>query len=176
LEEIYLKQQSLDIMNQSIVLVLLLVIIADISCERLKPCPGDTRGDRRCDHDSTHRVCAKIGISGTSFWQFTGQRNWCNSVGYYWGAYGREPRCPADKPSWCICKWATARWIAGEGCNESVQFDCEATDVCNLKSSYSDFNVNLKPAHDCMMLKCAEQWARCPESGFSSNGARRSWP
>lgn len=36
---------------------------------------------RRCDHDSTHRVCAKIGISGTSFWQFTGQRNWCNSVG-----------------------------------------------------------------------------------------------
>ena len=46
LEEIYLKQQSLDIMNQSIVLVLLLVIIADISCERLKPCPGDTRGDR----------------------------------------------------------------------------------------------------------------------------------
>eukprot|EP01047_Picozoa_sp_COSAG01_P046236 COSAG01_NODE_4324_length_5132_cov_4.443274_3_plen_120_part_01 len=25
-----------------------------------KPCLGDTRGDRKCAHDSTHRVCARI--------------------------------------------------------------------------------------------------------------------
>merc|ERR1712098_132824 len=43
-----------------------------VSALGLKPCPGDTRGDRRCNHDSTHRVCAKIGIEGTSFWEFTG--------------------------------------------------------------------------------------------------------
>lgn len=45
------------------------------------PCPGDTRGHRGrvvCDHDATHRVCAKIGDANTSFWSFTGQRNWCN--------------------------------------------------------------------------------------------------
>ena len=27
-------------------------------------------------------------------------------------------RCPASSPTWCICKWATAQWIKGEGCNE----------------------------------------------------------
>jgi len=136
----------------------------------LKPCPGDTRGDRRCDHDSTHRVCAKIGIEGTSFWQFTGQSSWCGTVGDYGGQYGSLPRCPADKPSWCICKWATARWIAGEGCGDAVQFDCEATDVCNLKASYHDFSVDLKPAHDCVEKKCKKQWEDCADSRVS-NGA-----
>ena len=43
---------------------------------------------------------------------------------------------------------------------DSVEFDCEATDVCNLKSSYTDFNVNLQAAHDCMIQKCPEQWNR----------------
>ena len=28
----------------------------------LEPCPGDTRGDKRCNHDSTHRVCAKVSL------------------------------------------------------------------------------------------------------------------
>lgn len=72
-------------------------------------------------------------------------------------------RCPPEKPTWCICKWATARWIEGEGCNDNVNFDCEATDVCNLKRSYTDFNVELKPAHDCLAKKCEEQWKACPE-------------
>jgi len=130
----------------------------------LAPCPGDTRSDRRCNWDSTHRVCAKIGLDGTSFWRFTGQRNWCNTRGYYWGPFGRQPRCPREKPSWCICKWAAARWIEGEGCNDDVQFNCEATDVCNLKSSYSDFGVNLRSAHDCIRRKCPNQWIACPES------------
>eukprot|EP00088_Acartia_fossae_P016014 TRINITY_DN1891_c0_g1_i2.p1 TRINITY_DN1891_c0_g1~~TRINITY_DN1891_c0_g1_i2.p1 ORF type:complete len:168 (-),score=15.56 TRINITY_DN1891_c0_g1_i2:83-586(-) len=165
-----------QLQQSTFVLLILTALIASCVSQRLKPCPGDTRGDRRCDFDSTHRVCAKIGIPDTSFWHFTGQRNWCNSVGYYWGSYGRMPRCPADKPTWCICKWATARWIAGEGCNNSVQFDCDATDVCNLKASYTDFNVNLRPAHDCMMQKCPEQWARCPEVGAYSSGANRAWP
>merc|ERR1712242_49299 len=154
---------------------LLTVLTVTVNSQRLKPCPGDTRGDRRCDHDSTHRVCAKIGVPGTSFWEFTGQRNWCNSVGYYWGNYGREPRCLIDKPTWCICKWATARWIQGEGCNDSVEFDCEATDVCNLKSSYTDFNVNLQAAHDCMIQKCPEQWNSCPDRSAYTSGGRRSW-
>ena len=29
----------------------------------LEPCPGDTRGDKRCNHDSTHRVCAKVSLT-----------------------------------------------------------------------------------------------------------------
>ena len=33
-------------------------------------CEGDTRGDRTCSHDPTHRVCARIGDADTSFWQF----------------------------------------------------------------------------------------------------------
>ncbi len=34
-----------------------------------------------------------------------------------------------------------------------MEFDCEATDVCNLKASYVDYDVDLAPAHDCMMKK-----------------------
>merc|ERR1711935_499239 len=92
------------------------------SSDELKPCPGDTRGDRRCNHDATHRVCAKIGVPDTSFWTHTGQMNWCNEPGNYGGAHGAENRCPWAEPTWCICKWATADWIKGEGCNESVEF------------------------------------------------------
>ncbi|XP_023342412.1 uncharacterized protein LOC111712120 isoform X2 [Eurytemora carolleeae] len=139
----------------------------------VSPCPGDTRGDRRCNHDSTHRVCAKIGIEGTSFWEFTGQTSWCNTIGYYGGPYGDQPRCPTNEPTWCICKWATARWIKGEGCKDTVQFDCNATDVCDLKASYVDFNVDLAPAHDCIMKKCPDQWAACPDQSATSSSELR---
>lgn len=33
-----------------------------------------------------------------------------------------------------------------------------------FKDSYVDYSVDLKPAHDCMMKKCKEQWDACPES------------
>ena len=39
-------------------------------------------------------------------------------VGDYGDQNDGKPRCPPDKPTWCICKWATASWIKGEGCNE----------------------------------------------------------
>lgn len=128
-------------------------------------CEGDTRGDRRCNHDSTHRVCAKIGNKDTSFFEFTGQPNWCGTIGHYGGRYGNDERCPVDKPTWCICKWATARWITGEGCNDSVEIDCAGTDICQTSQglffSYDDYNVNLKPAHECVEKKCAAQWQAC---------------
>ena len=40
---------------------ILLLVVALASAE-IAPCPGDTRGDRRCNHDPTHRVCAKVRI------------------------------------------------------------------------------------------------------------------
>merc|ERR1711962_294198 len=125
----------------------------------LEPCPGDTRLDKRCNFDRTHRVCAKIGVPGSSFWKFTGQSSWCQKRGA--GDSGRDLRCPGDKPTWCICKWATARWIKGQGCDETIQFNCEATDVCDVKHSYKDYNVRMKPAHDCMAKKCKKQWDKC---------------
>mmetsp|Transcript_28283 Transcript_28283/g.53106 ORF Transcript_28283/g.53106 Transcript_28283/m.53106 type:complete len:157 (+) Transcript_28283:90-560(+) len=124
---------------------------------RVSACPGDTRGDGKCDKDDTHRVCAKIGMDGTSFWDFTGQQKWCGTDIYGDGKIA----CPADKPYWCICKWATASWIKGEGCNDNVDFDCSATDVCNLKSSYADGDTKLGPAHDCMKKKCKTEWDAC---------------
>merc|ERR1719464_290738 len=72
-----------------------------------QPCAGDTRGDSMCNHDDTHRVCAKIGVSGTTFWKFTGQTNWCGTDIYGDG----QTACPTEHPTWCICKWATADWI-----------------------------------------------------------------
>jgi len=32
------------------------------------------------------------------------------------------------------------------------------------QKSYFDYDVDLKPAHDCMMLKCKKQWDACPKS------------
>jgi len=135
----------------------------------LEPCPGDTRGDRRCNFDITHRVCAKIGVQGTSFWRFTGQTSWCNTRGNYYGNWGRNLRCPADKPTWCICKWATASWIRGQGCDDTIEFNCEATDVCSLKRTYVDYGHNLKPAHDCMEQKCKKQWDACSSGSTLKN-------
>ena len=38
-----------------ILLLMLLTMVYSIDI-----CPGDTRGDRKCNHDSTHRVCANM--------------------------------------------------------------------------------------------------------------------
>merc|ERR1719261_1341790 len=140
--------------------VLLGLVAIRVEC--IGVCAGDTRGDARCNHDPTHRVCAKIGEykDGTGFWKFTGQRSWCQTSGNYGGALGAKPRCPPSAPTWCICKWATARWIQGVGC-ENADIDCKATDVCNLKKSYEDFGVQLKVAHDCIEQKCPSEWAAC---------------
>lgn len=126
----------------------------------LQICKGDTRGTRTCNQDSTHRVCAVIGDGQTSFWKFTGQTSWCGTKGNYGGPHGHETRCPKSNPTWCICKWALAKWIQGEGCN-NVDLDCAATDVCDLKKSYTDYSVDLKVAHDCVSKKCASQWNSC---------------
>merc|ERR1711962_869309 len=113
--------------------LLVFLVLCLVAVQAVDICPGDTRGDRRCNHDSTHRVCAIIGVKKTSFWKFTGQTSWCGTIGHYGGKYGELPRCPPSKPSWCICKWATASWIKGQGCDASIKFNCAATDVCNLK-------------------------------------------
>ena len=34
------------------------LILAAVGASGLKPCPGDTRGDMRCNHDPTHRNAA----------------------------------------------------------------------------------------------------------------------
>merc|ERR1719453_450905 len=138
-----------------------------LSCPQstIKICEGDTRGDRRCAHDSTHRVCAIIGNPETSFFEFTGQTNWCGTVGHYGGYYGNLPRCPLENPTWCICKWATSRWIAAEGCGDTVEIDCEATDICatsnGLYFSYTDFDQNLHAARTCAEKKCTSIWNTC---------------
>jgi len=146
--------------------------------EEQKACPGDTRGKRgtvKCNHDPTHRVCAIIGDPDTSFWTFTGQSKWCGKDLYGSG----EKACPytkgdaTDDGSWCICKWATARWIKGVWpsttnpvkCPASIEINCDASDICNthqgLFFSYNDFGVDLKPAHECVKQKCKTIWDKC---------------
>ena len=78
-----------------------------------------------------------------------------------------KKRCPKNEPSWCICKWATADWIKGEGCNDSIQFVCESTDVCNVKKTYTDMGIHgpveITPdVKKCMAKKCKKQWDACP--------------
>ena len=159
---------------QSLLILLVLCISINlINCQvSMKKCGGDTRGDGKCNHDPTHRVCARIGDPDTTFWGFTHQQSWCGTA-YPWD----DPtniRCPQDNPTWCICKWATQRWIEGEKC-ENVEIDCEATDVCDLKTSYSDFKVKLDDAKNCIKSKCPTQWDACPDvtNSPSLSGIRR---
>ena len=106
----------------------------------------------------------QIGLKGTSFWEHTGQESWCGSASDYGDQNDGKKRCPKNEPSWCICKWATADWIKGEGCNDSIQFVCESTDVCNVKKTYTDMGIHgpVKITSDvkkCMAKKCKKQ---CP--------------
>ena len=68
-------------MKGSHCVLLLSTLLFITAVSTLEPCPGDTRGDKRCNFDDTHRVCAKIGVPNTSFWKFTGQQSWCQTTG-----------------------------------------------------------------------------------------------
>jgi len=133
-------------------LYILLTLV--ISALGLKSCAG---AKRKCNFNTRFRVCAKIGIKETSFWKFIGQDSICGTKGEY-----KSLRCPPDKPTWCICKWKTAKWIKGKGCGDDIQFDCEATDICDLKASY-ELGEELQPAKKCMKKKCKKQWDKCPD-------------
>ena len=122
---------------------------------RVTTCTGDMRSPYTCDQDSTHRVCATLiedpaactpkqwGASG-DFWKITGQSSWASEV-------CGEPNAGTG---WCICKWAFATLINEVGCS-SVEFSCDATDVTDVCSSYSDGSVELSSAHDCIKERCA---------------------
>ena len=78
-------------------------------------------------------------------------------------------RCPTERPTWCIGKWAAAKWIKGQGCDDSIEFNCEATDVCDVKHSYTDYGHDMTPAHECLEKKCKTQWDAC-KMGVDAHG------
>ena len=119
------------------------------------------------NHDSTHRVCAKLVESASDstplswgpagdFWQITGQK------AFQWNDKIVSAPNPGD--SWCICMWATASLIEKVGC-ENVHLRCEATDVKYVLSSYHDGGHSLDAAHACIRQKCL--------SSTTGRGARR---
>jgi len=136
----------------------------------IEPCKGDDRGDRKCNHDVTHRVCATL-VDNTNgecnrlqwgpagdFWKITNQQRWdwhelvCSDK-------RRDKVTP--KPSgtnWCICMWATEHLIKQVGC-DNVHIDCASTDVNHVLRSYQDRDINgqdldLNAAKCCLKSKC----------------------
>ena len=106
--------------------------IAAPASNEVKVCPGEgpRYGDFRCNHDSTHRVCAQLvslpsgeplswGPAG-DFWEITGQK------AFQWNDRIVAPPNPGD--SWRICMSATASLIEKVGC-DNVHLRCDATDV-----------------------------------------------
>lgn len=121
----------------------------------IEACPGDTRGDYKCNHDETHRVCAKLMDEHTGkplswgpgdFWEITGQKP------FEWSADILSEPNPGD--SWCVCMWATKALIEKVGC-ENVSLRCEATDVAFVLDSYEDGGEELSAAHACLKEKCS---------------------
>jgi len=148
------------VFQYKVFLSLILVALETTICESsVSKCPGEGSryGDFKCDHDGTHRVCAKLvdnstsctelswNDDGKSFWDITGQQRW------NW----KEKICsePNTGDSWCICMWATASLIKEVGCG-NVHIHCESTDVAYVMSKYTDGGVDLKPAKDCLESKC----------------------
>jgi len=133
------------------------------------PCEGDDRGDYKCNHDATHRVCAKLVDNsegnctrlkwGTqNFWEITDQ------VKYDWSQLicNDTDRYGNPKPSgenWCICMWATEGLINKVGC-DNVHFQCDATDVNYILRAYNEDTdvhgnqVEITNAKCCMLKKC----------------------
>merc|ERR1711937_136346 len=128
------------------------LLVALASAINICPGEGPRYGDYKCNHDSTHRVCARLkNTSGEKlqwgsgdFWAITRQPDWSSQV-------GSDPKNPGG--DWCICMWATARLISQVGC-ANVHLDCSATDVSYVMGKYSDGGVDLKPAKDCLASKC----------------------
>mmetsp|Transcript_38299 Transcript_38299/g.90019 ORF Transcript_38299/g.90019 Transcript_38299/m.90019 type:complete len:180 (-) Transcript_38299:142-681(-) len=123
-------------------------------------CPGEgpRYGDHKCNHDGTHRVCAKL-LDGDGkplvwgqgdFWEITNQKR------FQWDSVIRAN----GGDSWCICMWAFARMIETVGCS-NVHLRCNATDLDFVLASYRDRGVtgrvhDLKDSHSCMREKCAK--------------------
>jgi len=142
-------------MNLFAVTVLAVCVASAMS---LEACPGEgpRYGDFKCNHDFTHRVCAKL-VDNTQgqckplswgkndFWGLTGQKQW------QWS----DRICAAPNPgdSWCICMWATASLIEKVGC-DNVHIHCDSTDVEWLLSKYHDGGQKLDAAHSCIIKKC----------------------
>ena len=133
-----------------------LLLLKAAMAGKVEVCPGEgpRYGDFKCNHDGTHRVCAKLVENETSvpmiwgasdFWAITGQKQW------QWDkTIVGEPNAG---DSWCICMWAFARMIETVGC-ENVHIRCEATDVNFVLANYSDGHYNLSQAHDCLRTIC----------------------
>jgi hypothetical protein len=119
----------------------------------IEVCPGETRDDYKCNHDETHRVCAKLLDprgkpllwGDGDFWKITGQKS------FQWDKDIKNP--PNRGDSWCICMWATKDLILSAGC-DAVHIRCEATDWQYVLQQYFDGGQDLKPAHECLQQKC----------------------
>ena len=127
----------------------------------IEKCPGEgpRYQDFKCDHDPTHRVCARLVDNSNgqckeliwnkekhlTFWQITNQER------YNW----KDRICNAPNPgdSWCICMWATESLIAKVGC-DNVHINCAATDVPYILRSEEDGGWDLAKARECIEKKC----------------------
>ncbi|CAL1130556.1 unnamed protein product [Cladocopium goreaui] len=127
---------------------------------QVEVCPGEgpRYGDHKCNHDGTHRVCAKLLDSSGKpmiwgqgdFWEITSQKR------FQWDSTIRAN----GGDSWCICMWAFARMVEAVGC-DNVHLRCNATDLDFVLASYQDRGVtgrvhDLRDAHSCMKKKCLE--------------------
>ena len=104
------------------------------------------RGDYKCNHDATHRVCAKLVDNeggkcknlkwgSKNFWELTDQVQfeWSNLI------CSDKDRDGMSKPPgehWCICMWATERMI-----NNVPNPYCTHKEIILLFGSVKLFNL-----------------------------------
>jgi len=139
-----------------------LFVLASSIDEDVEKCPGDTRlhgdprRDYRCNHDETHRVCAKLVDRSDdtctrhmwgdkNFWQLT------NQTEVEWKDKVCNPPNPGEY--WCICMWATATLIDKVGC-ENISINCGATSIKHIMSKKVDGNQKLDKEKECLRQKC----------------------
>merc|ERR1712146_293732 len=139
-------------MRRSLLCVALVLAVSSVVAINTCPGEGARYGDFKCNHDPTHRVCAKLKDSSGAkvmwgdkdFWQLTGQPDWSDQVVTAAANPGGD---------WCICMWATASLIKQVGCS-AVHIDCAATDTGYMMQKYTDSGEDLTSAKQCLNTKC----------------------
>lgn len=117
----------------------------------LAVCPGESRGDHKCNQGS-YRVCLqllnpdgtpKILGKGLNWWQ------WSNQTDVQWD----DAMQASGGDHWCSCGLCVAEAVQKFGC-KSLQIQCDATDLAFVEAAPTADSA-YQPLKDCILQKCS---------------------
>jgi len=164
----------------------LLLLLLPLSSAALDICPGesDRYYDFKCQHGSTHRICAQLvsdektcsplpwgdnddlndnALKLKDFWQLTSPASSTSSasVANDLSSLQRKQMCnsPNSGVHQCIDLWTFSRIIDTVGCDVAVgkHVKCESTDVDFVIARWRDGGKRMEKAIECLEEYCSKK-------------------